>query len=72
MAFVRPELMIYMAMTGIGAALIVPTVTRMVQRQPVTTWDWILLAGGIVLALLGLWPLGKMAVWTWFPPKDED
>lgn len=69
--FARPELMIFVALIGVGTALVVPTVTKILQRKPATTGDWILLAIGVVLGLLGLVPLARWTVGSWLESRRK-
>ena len=60
--FARTEIMIYIAMIGVGAALVAPIVTRILRQEPVTTWNWVLLAAGVLFVILGAVPLLKWFV----------
>ena len=50
--FAQPEIMILIAMAGVGAALVIPGITQLIRHQPVTTGNGIGLAAGLLLIVL--------------------
>jgi hypothetical protein len=60
--FVQPEIMILIVMVGVGAALVLPGITRMIRHEPIGTGTWIGVAAGVVLLVLV--PV-LMVKWGW-------
>ena len=63
--FARPEIMIYVAMIGVGAALVIPTVQRLIRGEAVGVGGWILLVVGAGIGLFGLFPFCAWTVSSW-------
>lgn len=63
--FARPELMIFIVLIGIGAALAGPVLGRYARHEALKTWDAVSLTAGLLLALCGAVPLTKWGYLSW-------